>query len=336
MARQAVRLADVARAAAVSISTASRSLNGDSRISTKTRERVERVAARLGYRPDFVARGLTLGRTFAIGLIVGDLGNPFYADLARGVEEALEPAGYVYLLANSDGRRERQLELAQRLLDRRVDGLLLTVPYHADALALTHVPRVAFDRVDTKIPYVSVDNVMGGRMAVEHLLSQGYGKIGILFGQGNEPPVRDRIMGYREALLEGGIGVDRKLEMRCADLGYAAAHAGALKLLAAGVDAIFAIDDVMAAAALAAGHEFGRRVPRDLGVVGYDDTAMAAWPSLSLTSVNQSTVTQGREAGHLMLRLVENPRARVESIVIPAHLSVRASSARSRSRTPNP
>ena len=332
MTRQAVRLADVARAASVSTSTASRALNGDSRISSKTRERVERAAARLAYRPDFVARGLTLGRTFAIGLIVGDLGNPFYADLARGVEEALDPAGYVYLLANSDRQPDRQLELAQRMLDRKIDGLLLTVPYHREALGLTQVPRVAFDRVDPRVPYVTVDNVMGGRMAVEHLLGEGYRKIGILFGQGDLPPVHDRIEGYRVALREGGIKPDRKLEMSCPDLSYAAAHAGALKLLAAGVDAIFAIDDVMAVAALAAGQEAGRKVPRDLGIVGYDDTPMAAWPSLSLTSVNQSTVIQGREAGHLILRLVENPRIKVESVVIPPRLAIRGSSHRSRKR----
>ena len=261
-ARESVRLTDVARAANVSASTASRALNGDPRISAKTRERVERAGEyALGYRPDILARGLSLGRTFAIGLIVGDLSNPFYADLARGVEEALEPAGYIYLLANSDGQPARQKELALRLLDRRVDGLLLTVPYHPDALSLAQVPRVAFDHANSEVPYVSVDNVMGARIAVEHLLAEGYEHVGLLYGQPEAPPVRDRLRGYHAALKEAGIRPNRRFEVICPDLSYTAAREGALRLLAAGADAIFAIDDVMAAAALSAGAEMGKKIP---------------------------------------------------------------------------
>jgi LacI family transcriptional regulator len=327
-----VRLADVARAAGVSLSTASRALNGDSRISTKTRQRLERVAGRLAYTPDPIARSLILGRTFTIGFIVGELSNPFYADLARGVEETLEASGYIYLLANSAGRAERQHQLAMRLLERKVDGLLLTVPYHPDVLAIKSVPIVAFDRADSHVPYVSVDNVLGGRMATEHLIGEGYEHIGILYGQPDMPPVRERLQGYRDALKEAGIKPDRKFEALCPDLSYGAAREGALKLLAAGVDAIFAIDDVMAAATLAVGQELGRRVPRDLGVVGYDDTEMASWPTLSLTSVAQSTITQGREAGHMILRLIEDPKSRVESIQLPPRLSIRTSSRRKPAR----
>jgi LacI family transcriptional regulator len=271
---------------------------------------------------------LILGRTFTIGLIVGELSNPFYADLARGVEETLEASGYIYLLANSAGRADRQYELAMRLVERKVDGLLLTVPYHPEVLALKTLPIVAFDRADSHIPYVSVDNVMGGRMATEHLISQGYERIGILYGQPDMPPVRERLQGYRDALKAARVKPNRKFEALCPDLSYGAAREGALKLLAAGVDAIFAIDDVMAAAALAAGQELGRRVPRDLGVVGYDDTEMASWPTLSLTSVAQSTITQGREAGHMILRLIQDPKARVDSIQLPPRLSVRTSSSR--------
>ena len=333
MTRSAVRLTDVARGAGVSPSTASRALNGDARISVKTRQRVEQVATRLAYRPDPIARGLTLGRTFTVGFVVGELSNPFYAELAQGVEEALEPAGYIYLLANCDEDADRQYELARRLLERKVDALLLTVPYHPDALAFSEVPVVAFDRADPRVPYVSVDNVMGGRIATEHLVAQGYRRIGILYGQPDAPPVRERLEGYRAALREAHFRTDRKLEMLCPALTFSAAREGALKLLAAGADAIFAINDVMAAAALAAGQELGRRIPRDLGIVGYDDTEMASWPPLSLTSVAQASVTQGREAGHLVLRLIEDPDAAVDSILLPPRLTVRNSSRRTTRRS---
>jgi DNA-binding LacI/PurR family transcriptional regulator len=329
MARPAVRLTDVARAAAVSVSTASRALNADTRISEVTRRRVEKASARLGYRPDLVARGLTLGRTFAVGLVVGDLANPFYADLARGVEEALDPEGYIYLLANSDGDPGRQRELAQRLLDRRVDGLMLTVPYDSDTLRIKEVPLVAFDRAAKQVPYVSVDNVAGARLAVEHLLSEGYRSVGMLYARPDDPPVRDRVAGYRAALKAAGITANPKLMMCARDLGYDAGLEGARQLLRRGADAIFAVDDVIAAAALAAAQETGRRVPEDVGVVGFDDTAMASWPSLDLTSVNQSTVRQGREGGAMMLQLIENPSARVDPVIIPPELAVRGSSRRS-------
>jgi LacI family transcriptional regulator len=173
---------------------------------------------------------------------------------------------------------------------------------------------------------------MGARMAVGHLLSEGYTRIGFLYGEPNLPPVRDRLEGYRGALKQAGIRPDRRLEAICPDLSYASAREGALRLFAAGVDSIFAVDDVMAAAALAAGEETGRHIPEDLGVIGYDDTPMAAWPPLSLTSINQSTVTQGREAGRLILRLMEDPKAKVESVTIPPLISVRRSSQRSRPR----
>ena len=320
------RLREVAAASQVSISTASRALSGDPRISAKTRSQVEVAARQLGYRTDLIARSLSMRRTFTIGLIVGDIGNPFFADLARGIEEVLHQANYVYLLANTDGVRARQREMAARLIERRVDGLVVTVPHDPEVLQLGDVPIVVVDRSPVKgVPYVSVDNVAGGRLAAEHLIGAGYRKISILFSDPQETPVIDRLKGFKQGLARAGYELPARFQMLCPTLSYEDSYLGASKLLDAGVDAIFAISDVMAAAALAAVTTRGLRVPGEFGVVGYDDTPMAAWPTLSLTSIAQSTTAIGRESARMILQRISDPDAEVQSVVLPPRLVVRGS-----------
>jgi len=318
------RLRDVAKAAKVSVSTASRALKDDPRISQRTRERVHRHASRLDYRADLVARSLSLRRTFTVGLIVGDIGNPFYADLARGVETVLHDAGYIYFLGDSNGQAELQREIARRMVERRVDGLLVTVPHDRDVLTQKHVPVAGIGRCPPGTPYVTVDHVMGATLAVEHLVEMGYRRIGMLLGEPSLTPVIDRRKGYRKAIAAAGMG--DPLEVVCPDITYEAAYIGAHKLVESGADAIFAISDTLAVAAMAAVMDSHKRVPGDIGIVGYDDTAMAGWPFFNLTSVAQSTTRVGEEAARMILRLIEDGGASSEPVVLPPHLVVRGSS----------
>src|SRR5260221_11994011 len=140
------RLRDVAALAKVSTSTASRALSGDPRISVTTRRRVERAAIRLAYRANPMARGLSMRRTFTVGLIVGDLTNPFFAQLARGVDETLNSFRYTYLLADMGGDPAREEVLARRLVDRHADGLLATFLHDLAGLVALPVPLVAIGR----------------------------------------------------------------------------------------------------------------------------------------------------------------------------------------------
>jgi DNA-binding LacI/PurR family transcriptional regulator len=320
------RLRDVAALAKVSTSTASRALSGDPRISAPTRRRVERAAGRLAYRANPLARGLSMRRTFTVGLIVGDLANPFFAQLARGVDETVHSFGYTYLLADMGGDAARQPVLARRLVDRHVDGLLATVPHDAEALGALPVPVVAIDRCPG-LPSVSSDNVAGGRLAADHLVGAGYRRIAILHADPTLAPVQDRRAGFVQGLQAAGLPLDPQLDRAAGSLRYDDGFLAALDLLRAGADAVFAIDDVMAAAVIAAALELGLGVPGDVGVVGYDDTPMAAWRTLSLTSVDQRTVEMGRAAASMILRRIEHPDEDVASVTLDPRLVVRGSSA---------
>jgi DNA-binding LacI/PurR family transcriptional regulator len=322
----AARLSDVAALAHVSISTASRALGGDPRISTPTRRRVERAARHLAYRVNPLARGLSLRRTFTVGLLVGDLTNPFFAELARGVDHALQEVGYTHLLADMAGDARRQRELAQRMVDRHVDGLLATVPHDAETLASLPVPVVAIDRCPG-LPWVSSDNVEGGRLAARHLAEAGYRRIAVLHAEPGLAPVHDRREGFLRGLAEAGLPLDPALDGAAASLLYDDAHARAKELLAAGADAVFAVDDVMAAAVIAAAIDLGLSVPEQVGVVGCDNTPMAAWGTLSLTSIDQRTQEMGRLAASMLLRRIERSDEDVPSITLEPRLVVRRSSA---------
>lgn len=313
----------------MSVSTASRALKDDPRISKRTRERVQRHATRLNYRADLVARSLTLRRTFTVGFIVLDVGNPFFAALARGIEAALEEEGYIYLLGDSHGDAKRGAAIARRLKERQVDGILFSVPHHPEVLAEKEVPIVGIGRCPQGVPYVSTDHVLGGTLATEHLLETGYRRIGALLAEPSMLPVVDRRKGYRKSIAAAG---KERLEVVCSALSYDAAYKGAQKLLAEGADAIFTISDTMAAAAMAAVLDAGRRVPDDVGIVGYDDTPMAAWPFLQLTSVAQPAIQLGGEAGRMILERIRTPGNDVEPVIVAPQIVIRESSRGPRSR----
>jgi LacI family transcriptional regulator len=258
-----------------------------------------------------------------VGLIVLDVGNPFFAGLARGLEIALAEEGYIYLLGDAHGQAKRQREIARRLKERQVDGILFTVPHDPEVLAEKSVPIVGIGRCPSGIPYVSTDHVLGGSLATEHLIESGYKRIGALLAEPSMPPVVDRRKGYRTAIAAAG---RERVEVVCSAISYEAAYKGAEKLLAAGVDAIFTISDTLAVAAMAAVLDAGRRVPEDVGIVGYDDTAMASWPFLALTSVAQPMGQLGEEAGQMILQRIRTPGESVEPVTLPPRLVVRRSS----------
>ena len=267
------------------------------------------------------------GSSRAVGLIVGDITNPFFTSLAQGIGAALEKADALLLLADCQEDPARQSKLARQLREHGAQALLITVPHAADLLNQDSGPVVAIDRAQG-VPYVSVDNVLGGRLATQHLLKEGYQRPGFLYAMPGLAPVQDRMQGYRHAHRLAGRDPDPSLAVDCGELTYEAAEEGAARLLEAGADAIFAVNDVLASAALAAAAAAGKAVPKEVGVVGYDDTPMAGWPTLDLTSVAQDFDAIARDAAQMVMKLVARPSARIESSVLPPRLVVRGSSRR--------
>lgn len=266
----------------------------------------------------------------SVGLIVGDLTNPFFAHLAQAVGGALRETGdSTLVVADAEEDPGLQVLLAKQLRAQGVSALVITIPHAKALLNQTNGPLVAVDRCDG-VPYVTADNVLGGRLATQHLLKQGYDRPGLLYAGSELAPVSDRIQGYRHALRLAGHHPDPALEIDCGDISYEAAVEGATRLIDLEADAIFGVNDVLAVGAVEAAALAGRKVPVELGVVGYDDTPMASWPTVDLTSVAVNIRELGRVAATMALRLIKQPTLKLESTVLPPRLIARGSTARGR------
>ncbi|MEA2682339.1 MAG: LacI family transcriptional regulator [Chloroflexota bacterium] len=260
----------------------------------------------------------------AVAVIVSDIGNPFYVDLTRGLAERLDQDGFLCLIGDCQNDEDRQRALAENFISHGVNAMVVTTPHSPTVLGLD-IPLVAVDRPKTDVPYVSVDNVLGGRLAAQHLARCEYERVGILYADKQLAPVADRLEGFRDGLSRQGRQADPALEIECESLDYEGAYEGALRLFDAGADGVFAISDVMASGALAAAKDRGLSVPDDLGIVGYDDTPMAAWPTVDLTSVAQGTFNLGMEAGSLVLKRIDSPRIKLQPTILSPRLSIRGS-----------
>lgn len=260
----------------------------------------------------------------AVAVIVSDIGNPFYVDLTRGLADRLDADGFLCLIGDCQNDEARQVALAENFVAHGVDAMVVTTPHNPIVLGLD-IPLVAVDRPRAEIPYVAVDNVLGGRLASQHLARCGYQKIGILYAEKQLAPVADRLEGYRDGLARNDLDQDPSLEVECSALDYEGAYEGAMRLFDAGADGVFAISDVMASGALAAATDRGLSVPGDLGIVGYDDTPMAAWPTVNLTSVAQGTFNLGSEAASLVLKRIDSPKMKLQPTILSPRLSIRGS-----------
>ena len=292
-------LAEVARRAGVSISTASRVVNDNGYpVAEATRSRVASAVRELNYSPSVLARALVTRRTQIVGVIVGDVGDPYFSEIVRGVEDVARRAGYLVIVCNSDRDPKTELGYLRTLRDYRVDGVILAGGglldrEHERALnrAVAQLEQqgsrvIALARVPVPVPIISIDNRTAARGMTDHLLGIGHRRIGVVAGPRDVTTAQDRLQGVRDALgprgLPNGLVVD-------GDFSYDGGERAASVLL--GRDgprtAIFALNDQMAVGALAAARARGLRVPDDLTVVGFGDTAAArqAWPPLTTVSV---------------------------------------------------
>ena len=326
---------DIADRAGVSITTVSHVVNGTRFVSEKIRERVIDVMDELGYQPNVLARGLRRGESSTIGLIVPDVTNPYFAEIARSVEDACAERGYGVILCNSDGRPERQRQAVEVLASNRVAGLILVnvgmTEREAAMFEGLSIPMVMLDR---EIPgfaadSIQIDNARGGRQATEYLLSLGHRKIACLAGPSEVSPSGDRVDGFREALQNAGIEPDQELILT-GDFTPEGGHICARQLMAMGPDmptALFACNDLMAFGAITAFAEKGVRVPGDISVVGFDDIRLASYFNPALSTVAQPRHAMGQRAVKILLdRLGKTCQAQAAShVLLKTELRVRMS-----------
>jgi LacI family transcriptional regulator len=319
---------DVARAAGVSQATVSRVLNEDRRVLPATRERVLEAIDRLGYRPNAIARGLVTSSTGLVGVVVSNITNPFYPELLEAIAARLAERRLKMVLHNGVDHED---EVVRRLLEQRVDGIVLTSSSLRSGvvaeLTQRRVPFVLVNRTvdDAACDSVSGENAGGGALAAEHLLELGHRRIALIAGSPQASTSRDRVAGFRSALRRAGVPLPRELVAN-GDFRFEPAYAAARGLLSLDrpPSAIFCANDLMAFAALSAAHRAGVPVPDRLSLVGFDALPMSGWEPFELTTVRQPLPEMARAAVGLLAARIADPERPVQRLVLASSLIVRA------------
>lgn len=324
-----VTLSDVAARAGVSRATASLVVRGEGALAAQTRERVRAAMDELGYVYNRGAAALRASKTQSIGLVVPDVSNDFTAELTVTVENNV--GGLVTLIGNSLEDLDRQDALVRSMIERQVDGMIVlpavgTTDRLVAMLTASRVPVVMATREmrSTGLPYVGIDNLLGGRLAADHLVGHGARRVAYIGGLAQLRPRRDRVAGARRALVKAGGEL-------VADIpGPPRGSWGrdiARELIAEGQlpDAIICHNDLVAFGVYRALRERGLGNPRDLPIVSYDDIAAAELWEPPLTSVGASGYEVGMRCAEALLRRMAAPEAEAERILVSPHLVVRES-----------
>ena len=331
-----VSVRDVAAAAGVSVGTVSNVLNRPDKVSADTVARVHAAIDVLGFVRNDAARQLRAGRSRTIGLVVLDLRNPFFTEVARGAEERAAGHGLSVLVANSDEKQERELTHLELFEQQRVFGVLVTpVAESMPRLAQLRdrgIPVVLVDREsrDGSFPSVAVDDIEGGKLAVEHPIAGGRRRIAFVGGPLALRQVADRLAGAQRAV---GATPDVTLEVIGADAltvdeGRAAGRRIMARPASARPDAIFAANDLLALGILQSLVMTGdARVPDDIALIGYDDIDFSAAAAIPLSSIRQPAALIGSTGTELLLEIAEGRTLPREHVVFQPELVARASTA---------
>ena len=329
----AVGIRDVAAAASVSVGTVSNVLNAPERVAPATVARVHAAIERLGFVRNDAARQLRAGRSRCVGLLVLDVGNPFFTDVARAAERQAAQNNLIVLLGTSDDDPQRERVYLDAFEEQRVFGLLVSpVGEDLDRVVALHargVPVVLVDRdgAGTPLGSVAVDDVAGGQLALTHLCGEGRSRIAFVGGPPHLRQVADRLTGARRA-VDAHPGVTLEVIMTD-EPSVLAGRAAGESLCARPVDyrpdAIFCANDLLAIGLLQALTAEGVRVPREVAVIGYDDIDFARSASVPLSSIRQPSASIGTTAIELLLAAAEAPDAEPRQVVFCPELVVRAS-----------
>ena len=338
---------DIARRAGVAPMSVSRVINGSGYVSDAMRVKVLKAVRELDYHPNGLARSLKSQRTRVIGIVLPDIANPFAAQLVSGIQEVLMARGYNSFLCISERSTEREEAGLRALFDHRVDGVIVATRETKGGNELLarlkgrDLPMVVVGREfrHREVDRVTADHEKGAHEAVKYLINAGHRRIGFVGVTSANGAGLHRFQGYLQALRDYGIAVEEALIVGPEALngpGYSTQQDGyqgmqRLLALAKRPTAVFARNDFTAIGALCAIHDAGLNAPDDFSVVGFDDVPLAAYSSPPLTTVNQPTVEQGRQAATLLLERIEGDRHRARrEIVLNCHLIVRQSTGQRR------
>ena len=323
-----VTIKDIAEYTGVSYATVSRTLNHLSGVSPVTRDKVLAAAEELGYRPNILARSLKTNKTNTIALLLPDISNPFFADIAYAVDEYASEHGYTTILCNTHWNVENEAKQLGHLQNQRVDGIIYK-PAGKEPLDLSglSMPSVLISCIPGENEsYIEIDNYKGGQIAADHLVECGYRHFAFIGGSESSQSNGIRISGYCDRLREHGMTIDAD-HILYGGFSLASGYAMANKLFGKypDVDGIFCGNDVIALGVLQ--HLMGnnKRIPEDVGVVGFDDILIAGLPQIQMTTVAQPRNQMGKLAAEMLIDQIQNKDITEHHIMLEPKLVVRRS-----------
>jgi len=328
-------MAEVARETGVSLQTVSRAINNKGEIAEETKRRVLVVAERLNFRPSAIARSLATKRTKAVGLIVPDIANPFFSQIARGVEDIAYSSGYSVFVCNTDEDHRRELSALDSLLERQADGLILCssrlpetdLARSVKAFGSAVLVNRALEENQKGIGTILVDDASGTQQAVGLLIIHGRRTvIAFLAGPEQSWSGRNRMQGFKEGLTQNGLRVDPALIKHCEPETDQAREATLQLLqLRPDIDAFVAYNDLVAVGVLQACKDLGRRVPEDVAIVGCDDIPLASLVTPPLTTLRIPTREMGVTAMRALIVTMRGEQQETSPIVLAPELILRGS-----------
>ena len=328
-----VTIYDVAREAAVSMATVSRVVNGNPNVKPTTRKKVLAVIERLGYRPNAVARGLASKKTTTVGVIIPDISNSFFAELARGIDDIASMYKYNIILCDSDRRLEKEIHLINTLLEKQVDGIVYMgreiTDDHIQVFNTSTVPIVLAGTKEKseKLPSVNIDHNQAGYDATARLIEGGHKRIAIITGPFHDPLAGvDRFEGYRNALRDNGIEFHQE-NVISGKLTYEAGLEAAklFMSLEEPPTAIFAASDETAVGVIHGLQDMGKSVPQDIEVIGFDNIRLAEMVRPRLSTVVQPMYDIGAVAMRLLTKYMNNEKVDHHIVVLPHRIEERQS-----------
>lgn len=330
-----VTIYDVAREAGVSMATVSRVVNNNPNVKPQTRKKVFEAIERLGYRPNAVARGLASKKTTTVGVVIPDISNSIFAEVARGIEDIANMYHYNIILCNADKRKDKEIRVINTLLEKQVDGLLfmggIVTDEHIQAFKTSSVPVVLCATADEKktMPSVDIDHEGAAFDAVNELIREGHRDIAMITGTLQDPANGyARYQGYKRALEGAGIPV-REEYVRVGNYRYESGMEAAKYFLEQGKrpTAIFSATDEMAIGAIHAIQDAGLKVPEDVSVISVDNIRMASMVRPQLTTVAQPMYDIGAVSMRLLTKLMNKDSVEQSQVVLP-HEIIRRKSTR--------
>lgn len=328
--KQKVTIADVAKAAGVSKQTVSRAINDKGEISPETKERIMMIIDDLGYRPSRLARAMNTQRSHMVGLVVGDITNPFFPEVARGVQDAAMAKDYNVLVCNTDDNTSLATAVTESLISQGVDGIITfwnqSDTHLLQSIADSFGPIVSINTIidHPQIDNLLVDNAKGATLAVDHFVKNNHQHIGMITNSIAQTTVVRRVQGFQQAIHNHQLNANYIVE---APANLSGGYEAAKRLLEQNpqISAIFTYNDLIGLGAIRACLESGRSIPEDISIIGFDDIQLAAMYSPSLSTIRVDKYEMGRLAFERIFTRIENPEQAYGPIHMDVALSLRES-----------